>query len=129
VYAKKLCATQTASVRLMKVEPSSGLVGVLFAAGNDNNCNLIQVGHSGYMQSVVAQKCAGGKWSDLMNEPWAVFDGDRIEARLTAAGTLTVLVNGVTVGSVNVGPWPASRPGIAVWGGGTGLALDDFRGG
>lgn len=128
-HAKKLCATQTVSVRLMKVDPSSGLVGVLFAASSDNNCNLIQVGHSGYQQAIVAQKCVGGKWSDLMSQPWAVYDGDRIEARLTPAGMLTVLVNGVTVDSVNVGVWPASRPGIAVWAGNTQLSLDDFRGG
>lgn len=127
--SKKLCAKQTASVRLMKVDPSSGLVGVMFAATSNKDCNLIQVGHSGAQNGISVAKCWNGKWSTHMSTPWPVFDGDRIEARLTEAGLLTVLVNAEVVGSVNVGTFPPSQPGIALFAAGIGVVLDDFKGG
>ena len=129
LFAKKLCATQTVSLRLMKTDPGSGLVGVLFAASSDNNCNLIQIGHSGFYQGVFAQKCWNGKWTDVLKKPWQVLDGDHLEARLTAAGDLTVLVNGVVVGSANVGVWPASYPGIAMYYASTQVLVDELKGG
>lgn len=127
LYSKVLCPTQTASVRVMSFDPQTELAGVLFAKTTNHNCDLVEVGYSPKKQAVEIWQCAGG-WKALMSKAWPVLPGDRIEARL-ANGQLTALVNNQPVGSVSVGTWPGSRPGIFVYLGSTAVSFDDFRGG
>ncbi|MCC6662734.1 MAG: hypothetical protein IT375_03275 [Polyangiaceae bacterium] len=129
LYDKPFCSAQSASVRLMKLDSFVGLMGLVFAKGTNQDCELVQVGYSALAGGLRVERCSNNKWNDLGSQAFTVLEGDTLSARIDSSGKLTAAVNGTDVLSVPVGVWPGGRAGIAIYFGGTTLELDDFKGG
>ncbi|MCC6897983.1 MAG: hypothetical protein IT377_03355 [Polyangiaceae bacterium] len=129
LYQKTFCSAQSASVRLMKIDGWVGLMGLVFAKGTSQDCELVQVGYSAITSALRVERCSNSKWADLGSQAFTVLEGDTLSARIDSSGKLTASVNGTDVLSVALGSWPGGRPGIAIYYGGTSLELDDFKGG
>lgn len=129
LYDKPFCSAQSASVRLMKLDATVGLMGLVFAKGTNQDCELVQVGYSALAGGLRVERCSSNKWNDLGSQAFTVLEGDTLSARIDSSGKLTAAVNGTDVLSVTVGVWPGGRAGIAIYFGGTSLELDDFKGG
>lgn len=133
-WATPFGADQEVSVTLSTVDTASTEIDLLLKAQDSSRCNVLEVWYQPARETVEVWTCTGtGTWVQHGSGLAASFTaGDRLGARVTASGIVTVLKNGTSLGSITVASsWPYLNQGgmIGLWGIDGTNRFDDFAGG
>ena len=126
-------ATQAVSVTLSDIDPWSTDIDLLLQAQGTDDCDMLEVWYQPYRETVEVWTCVDNDtWTQQGDSlPASFANGDRFGAQVDASGTVMVLKNGFSIGSVTVSDWPYLDEGgmIGLWNIGGDNHFDDFAGG
>ncbi|NNJ13651.1 PKD domain-containing protein [Chloroflexales bacterium ZM16-3] len=133
-WATPFGTDQEVSVTLSTVDTASTEIDLLLKAQDSSGCNVLEVWYQPARGTVEVWTCTGtNTWVQHGSGLAASFSaGDRLGARVTASGIVTVLKNGTNLGSITVASsWPYLNQGgmIGLWNINSTNHFDDFAGG